>query len=478
MTRGSYLDQLDRHLRSLKREKVKEIIADIYNHFDEGIENGLTEEEVADGLGDPKQLAAEYLELYGETDRREAEPARDGMDFLGIDDEAYQQEWSFEAGQEAVLAIELRSVQLELTAHEGEDVLVSFSGHRRAGHGGQYPRIEARMEGKKVIVQEIWPEFSGLGLIRSVLGRFPRLRGTLSVRAPKDVAAIMAVSHAGGQHVYEVSAGQIDLEASSGGIKTAGATSRGAFTVNTTSGGQSHDRLGGASAVFGASSGGLEVKHSSIQGAATLETNSGGIAVFSMIAGDVEIGRSSGPLTVESLTAKDVKIKGASGSMQLHSASLQSLIVESSSGPIRLSSVIAKGDLTCESASGSIKGEALTAGQLRMHASSGSVHAIDTKAERALFHTASGAIKASFESAADVRAVAASGAVKIALPEDAQFAYDIHTNSGGIEVRFPNGETKRGRGHLQGVIGSADKQIQIETASGSARVYAKGLEEE
>ena len=60
MTKKEYLDKLTKELGSMSYNDVNEILADIGDHFDEGIIAGKTEEEIAAHLGDPSELAADY----------------------------------------------------------------------------------------------------------------------------------------------------------------------------------------------------------------------------------------------------------------------------------------------------------------------------------------------------------------------------------------------------------------------------------
>lgn len=62
MTRKEYLDSLSGKLGTMPYNDVREIIADIDAHFEEGIASGKTEEEISKGLGDPKDLAIAYLD--------------------------------------------------------------------------------------------------------------------------------------------------------------------------------------------------------------------------------------------------------------------------------------------------------------------------------------------------------------------------------------------------------------------------------
>ena len=61
MTKREYLDSLSGELGTMSYNDVKEIIAEIEEHFEGGKLAGKSEEEIAAGLGSPKELAAAYL---------------------------------------------------------------------------------------------------------------------------------------------------------------------------------------------------------------------------------------------------------------------------------------------------------------------------------------------------------------------------------------------------------------------------------
>jgi len=61
MTKKEYLDSLSGELGTMSYNDVKEIIAEIEEHFEGGKLAGKTEEEIAKGLGSPKELAAAYI---------------------------------------------------------------------------------------------------------------------------------------------------------------------------------------------------------------------------------------------------------------------------------------------------------------------------------------------------------------------------------------------------------------------------------
>ncbi|PHK50311.1 HAAS signaling domain-containing protein [Staphylococcus edaphicus] len=59
MRRTEYLKQLNKHLKHLDDTERQDIINEYDTHFYSGLEEGKTEEQIADELGNPRQLAKE-----------------------------------------------------------------------------------------------------------------------------------------------------------------------------------------------------------------------------------------------------------------------------------------------------------------------------------------------------------------------------------------------------------------------------------
>ena len=59
MTRADFLYLLRRGLEGLPEHQIKELVADCESHFEEGMAQGRSEEEIAAALGDPSRLARE-----------------------------------------------------------------------------------------------------------------------------------------------------------------------------------------------------------------------------------------------------------------------------------------------------------------------------------------------------------------------------------------------------------------------------------
>lgn len=66
MTRNDFLNALYRELLYLSAKERQEIMQDYEEHFDAGLEQGKTQEEICRSLGDPKEIAQTYLQQSNE----------------------------------------------------------------------------------------------------------------------------------------------------------------------------------------------------------------------------------------------------------------------------------------------------------------------------------------------------------------------------------------------------------------------------
>lgn len=64
MTKAEFLQTLERELHKLNEHERKEILYDFEEHFAAGFEEGKTEDEIAQELGNPKMIAKEILADY------------------------------------------------------------------------------------------------------------------------------------------------------------------------------------------------------------------------------------------------------------------------------------------------------------------------------------------------------------------------------------------------------------------------------
>jgi len=74
MTQVQYMANLHHALKPLPEQRREEILEDIRLHFSEGLEQGVDEETLAEGLGDMNAMVREYRALYA-TERAQQNPS-------------------------------------------------------------------------------------------------------------------------------------------------------------------------------------------------------------------------------------------------------------------------------------------------------------------------------------------------------------------------------------------------------------------
>lgn len=87
MNKRDYLDLLRYYLRDLPGVMVNDIIYDYEEHFNAGIENGKTEEQISEELGSPDDIAKEYLNFSSHRKRREYNKTSEEDVNINFDDE-------------------------------------------------------------------------------------------------------------------------------------------------------------------------------------------------------------------------------------------------------------------------------------------------------------------------------------------------------------------------------------------------------
>ncbi len=73
MNKKEYLEEVKKALNNVDAEVVLDVIEDFENHFDIGMEEGRSEEAIAEELGDPKDIAKQFADEYGTKKQPERE---------------------------------------------------------------------------------------------------------------------------------------------------------------------------------------------------------------------------------------------------------------------------------------------------------------------------------------------------------------------------------------------------------------------
>jgi uncharacterized membrane protein len=85
MTKEEFLDLLRYYFRHADKSQVEDILADYNAHFEEGIAQGMTEEEIAKELGSPKEIFESYEEEGVVKERRAPEFKVNGLKDVASD---------------------------------------------------------------------------------------------------------------------------------------------------------------------------------------------------------------------------------------------------------------------------------------------------------------------------------------------------------------------------------------------------------
>ncbi len=146
-------------------------------------------------------------------------------------------------------------------------------------------------------------------------------------------------------------------------------------------------------------------------------------------------------------------------------------------------------EFTFNTVSGDFKGESLSSNEIKLKSTSGDVSLKDytgsvgidvvsgdvvledgSRNENIEVITTSGDVYVEQEDSSNMDIKTTSGDIEINLSEDAQFYLKAKTVSGHIENRFPIKITSSGRRDLEGLVGSDDKEVNVDTTSGDINI--------
>ena len=74
MNRKEYMERLQMDLEAVDETTAKEILQDFADHFDQGLSEGRSEEEISAELGDPAELISELNTRPHHQSQTEAQP--------------------------------------------------------------------------------------------------------------------------------------------------------------------------------------------------------------------------------------------------------------------------------------------------------------------------------------------------------------------------------------------------------------------
>jgi hypothetical protein len=200
------------------------------------------------------------------------------------------------------------------------------------------------------------------------------------------------------------------------------------------------------------------------------------VAVY-LAVGEVTVSNVDGELILDTGSAP-IRTSGTRGSLEIDVGSGRVQVTEAEgdvsidtgSGSVTVTGV--RGDaLQIDTGSGSVTASGVSVDDLSVDTGSGGIEVTSTSARQILIDTGSGSVKLTLTANPDdVTIDTGSGSVTVTVPASFGAEVDLETSSGGIELDFPVTTNRIERDHLQGVIGSGNGRLTIDTGSGSIRI--------
>ena len=243
MTKLEYMQYVREKLQGYDREFVEEILENYEEHFEAGLKNGRSEEEICEELGNIENLLGDIQDVMGDKDLKTHEIDQ----FTAIE----QPQESYSGIEEIELSLLSMDVQI-LPSRDGQLHVYLAEGKEKAKYleesisGNRYfAREKNRSQGKK---------FLGIAFLIG-MNRDEDLK--LIVEAPQQMKAVTVKTMSGDLQVRGITAEATVLETMSGDATLREASGE-KLTIKTASGDISLMNAGGSNMVVQSTSGDVE----------------------------------------------------------------------------------------------------------------------------------------------------------------------------------------------------------------------------
>ena len=417
MDKYNFLKTLEYELGNLDAEVKADILADFSEHFDVAAESGKTEGEICRTLGDPREIAREFIADYAD-ERSKRAPEADAVP-RGAFDETRVNGRPATVEKTDVIKIELIDCELSIEGGDTDIIDVSYTGD----HGGRF--ITENTNGIYWIREKPQKQFFD-NFISRVFVSAGRNAIDMAVRVPRGFA------------------GTIDAGTASGDVEAADLTHLRALVLKT-------------------ASGDIEIKSVSVSEDVKLSTGSGDISAerataghklyFNTGSGDVEINKCAAAVeTVVSTGSGDIEARASSGTLSAATGSGEidvnahtgTVSGKTGSGDIDINTDEIAADLTYVTGSGDIdvKVKKLSA-DIKMTTGSGDVSLrVEDLNGNVAVKTSTGDIQAAFGHDSDAAfklKTGFSGSKRNAFPDTGRgagkYTVALETHMGDIEVK-------------------------------------------
>ena len=318
MTKQEYMQQLSRALEGYEQGFVQEILESYEEHFEAGLKNGRSEEEICRELGDIEELLREM----GDEMECKKEEAHSVEPFTAI--EPQQAQYS---GISKV-QLNLREMDAEISRScDGELHVYLQSGEELS----QY--LEEQVEGDTYMVNEKkpmkkQPSLDLVSLLRMMRNPTPKLM----VELPERIEFLHGKTTSGDLKLDKLNSRAVELETTSGDIQITQMVAE-ESVIKASSGDIQLEQVNVSEMVLQNSSGDISWQDGQVQ-QAQLRTVSGDIELTHLNGQKVELTSVSGDIELDGVRGEKWKAETSSGDVELSGSEVEQLEVLSSSGGV------------------------------------------------------------------------------------------------------------------------------------------------
>lgn len=318
MTKQEYMQQLSRALEGYEQGFVQEILESYEEHFEAGLKNGRSEEEICRELGDIEELLREM----GDEMECKKEEATGLKPMTAIEPQQVQY-----SGISKV-QLNLREMDAEISrSADGELHVCLQSGEDLALY------LEEQVQGDSYLLTEKEPMSKQPILnLASLLRMMHTPTQKLLVELPERIEFLRGKTTSGDLKLQKLNSRAVELESTSGDIKIAQMVAE-ESVIKASSGDIQLEQVNVSEMVLQNSSGDISWQDGQVQ-QAQLRTVSGDIELTHLNGQKVELTSVSGDIELDGVRGEKWKAETSSADVELSGSEVEQLEVLSSSGGV------------------------------------------------------------------------------------------------------------------------------------------------
>ncbi|MCK5731829.1 MAG: DUF4097 family beta strand repeat protein [Tenericutes bacterium] len=318
-----FMKMLEEELQksNLNDGEIEEILADHEEMINSAISEGLTNDEIVEKFGDPKNLVEELSQF---SDKKDSEEPTDEED----SEESTDEKVFGDVKENYEVSVKLINEDIDFYIHEANEIKVQYFGHRNL------KRYTVEFVNNKLIIER--PKGLNIGL-------FSRDNGAeFNVYLPKgiNVHEFMLKTVNGDLEVKGLTADQVEIQATNGDLEIENFQSID-FKVTTVNGDIEVNNVSCEEFIATVVSGDIEISELACKNDVYMNTVSGDIEINNSTCTEATLKTVSGDLEGKEFYPKVVSLKSVSGDIDIHnkdkSKKIQIKTSRSVSGEISIS---------------------------------------------------------------------------------------------------------------------------------------------